>query len=328
MGGKLFNLPRMPRADYVRRETAMRVYLDRKLEGAYRIPRYYGDKPDFGDMDIIVPMRPDWEQIREAIAADLGATQVKYTGRVFSIVFEGLQTDFFAVPTQFVDSTWRYMSFNDLGNLLGRIFRRFNLKYGEEGLYWVYRRAGDAHYKAELPVTQDFTRICGFLGLDRDAWDTGFPTLASVYEWVIASPYFSVAPYLDDLDGTMERRSRRRSGIASFIAFLKARGIEARPEFADRMSYLPQILAAFPEAGLAARIALERDKEERAAAMATRFSGKLVMRLRPELTGKALGEFIVAFKASVADFEAFLLASTPEEVERRMLAFPWERRES
>jgi hypothetical protein len=251
MGGKLFNLPRMPRADYIQREAAIRAYLDRKLGGAYRIPRYYGDKPDFGDMDVIVPTRPDWDRVRLEIAADLGVTQVKYTGRVFSIVFEGLQTDFFAVPARFVESTFHYMSFNDLGNLLGRICRRFNLKYGEEGLYYIYRREGNEHYKAELPVTQDFAKVCAFLGLDHAAWEAGFDTLTVVYEWVIASPYFSVAPYLDDLDGTMERRSRRRSGIASFIAFLRERGINARPDFAHRMSYLPQIIAAFPEAGLA-----------------------------------------------------------------------------
>jgi hypothetical protein len=321
MGGKLFNLPRMPRGEYVRREAAIRAYLDAKLGGDYRIPRYYGDKPDFGDMDIIVPTRPDWDRVRLEIAADLGVTQVKSVGRVFSIAFEGLQTDFFAVPARFVDSTFHYMSFNDLGNLLGRICRRFNLKYGEEGLHYIYRRANDDHYKGELPVTQDFAKICAFLDLDYAAWEAGFPTLTEVYEWVIDSPYFSVAPYLDDLDGTMERRSRRRFGIATFIAFLEERGIEARPQFTDRKGYLPQIITAFPEAGLAVQVAEERAREERANAMAARFNGKLVMYLRPELTGKALGEFIIAFKRSVPDFEEYLLASTPEEVEARILSF-------
>jgi hypothetical protein len=39
MGGKLFNLPRMPRAEYLIRERAVRDCLDRKLGGTYRIPR-------------------------------------------------------------------------------------------------------------------------------------------------------------------------------------------------------------------------------------------------------------------------------------------------
>lgn len=322
MGGKLFNLPRMPRADYLQREAAIRAYLDRKLDGAYRIPRFYGDKPDFGDMDIIVPTSRDWDRIRSEIAADLGVAQTKYVGRVSSMVFEGLQTDFFAVPAQFVESTCNYMSFNDIGNLLGRICRRFNLKYGEEGLSYTYRREGSDHYRADLPVTQDFRKICAFLHLDYPTWVAGFATLTDVYDWVIASPYFSVAPYLDDLDGTMERRVGKRPGIASFIDYLGAKGIAARPVFADRMSYLPQVIAAFPEAGLVEQVASERTKEERANALAARFSGKLVMRLRPELEGRALSLFIVAFKQSVPDFEGFLLETAAEEIERRIRAFP------
>ena len=35
-----------------------RHYLDERLPGQYRIPRYYGDKPDFGDMDVLVVAPP------------------------------------------------------------------------------------------------------------------------------------------------------------------------------------------------------------------------------------------------------------------------------
>jgi hypothetical protein len=317
MGGKLFNLPRMPRAEYLVREAAVRTYLDRKLAGAYRIPRFYGDKADFGDMDVIVPARPDWDVVRAEIAADLGVTAVKVVGRVYSTSCDGLQTDFFAVPARFVESTYDFMSFNDLGNLLGRICRRFNLKWGEEGLSYVFRRTTDDHYKADLPITQDFARVCGFLGLDHAAWVAGFPTLRSVHEWVIASPYFSVAPYLDDQTGTRKDRPT----IATFVELLRERGITARPEFADRTSYVAMISAAFPDAHLDDQLAAEHAKEARAKALAAKFNGALVMRLRPELSGKALGEFIVAFKRSFPDFEAFLLETPAEEIERRIVAF-------
>jgi hypothetical protein len=321
MGGNLFHLPRMPRAQYLEREAAVRACLDRKLGGAYRIPRFYGDKADFGDMDVIVPDRPDWGALRAEIAADLGVIRVKTAGRVFSMDYDGLQTDLFAVAPQFVESTYAYMSFNDLGNLLGRLLRPFNLKYGEEGLAYVFRRASDERYKVDLPITQDFARICAFAGLDHAAWVEGFDTLAALYEWVIASPYFSVRPYLDGLAGTMARRSPGRPTINTFIDYLRERGVTARPAFAGRETYLPVIAAAFPDAGLAGQIAAERALEERAMAIAAKFSGKLVMSLRPELSGKELGVFIVAFKRSYGDFEAFALDAPPEEIERRILAF-------
>jgi len=319
MGGKLFNLPRMPRADYLVRERAMRAYLD-AAHPRYRIPRFYGDKPDFGDMDIIVPTRPDWAAVRGKIAADLGITRTRAVGNVFSTVYDGLQTDFFAVPERFVDSTYDYMSFNDLGNLLGRIARRFNLKWGEEGLSYVYRRAGSGHYVADLPVTQDFARVCRFLRLDHAAWVAGFPTLTSLFEWVVTCPHFSVAPYLDDPGGPVGLRGDRPT-IARFAEFLRDRRIDARPAFAEKTGYVGTIAAAFPEAGLEEQIARERVKEQRAAAIAEKFSGKLVMRLRPELAGPALGEFIVAFKRSIPDFEAFLLEAPADEIERRIRSF-------
>jgi hypothetical protein len=150
----------------------------------------------------------------------------------------------------------------------------------------------------------------------------GFPTLVGLYEWVVASPYFSVAPYLDDPTGagTIGSRSDRPT-IARFVEWLRERGITARPAFADRTAYVEAIIAAFPEARLADQLAAERAKEARAKELAARFNGTLVMRLRPELAGKALGEFIVAFKRSVDDFDAFVLATTADELAQRIREF-------
>lgn len=315
MGGKLFNLPRMARAEYLARERAVRDYLDRKLDGGYRIPRYHDAKADFGDMDIILPTRVDWDVLRQEIVRDLGIAQTKSVGRVFSTVFDGLQTDFFAVPERYVDSTYTFMSFNDLGHLIGRMCRRFNLKWGEHGLSYVFRRPSSEHYVADLPVTQDFARVCTFLGLDHAAWATGFADLPCMFEWVVASPWFSVAPYLDT------ERTKERATIVRFVEYLRDRRIASRPAFADKTSYIATIAAAFPEARLEDQLAAERELEARVVAMAAKFSGKLVMRLRPELSGQALGEMIVAFKKSFSDFEAFVLGASPEEIERRIREF-------
>jgi hypothetical protein len=319
VGGRLFHLPRMPRHEYVVRERAVRAYLDRKLGGDYRIPRYYGDKIDFGDMDVIVPARPDWDVVRAEIAADLGVTATKAVGRVFSMAYDGLQTDLFAVPAMYVDSTYNFMSFNDLGNLLGRMCRRFNLKYGEEGLAYVFRRGRDGSYTVDLPVTRDFARVCAFLGLDHAVWVAGFPTLVSLYDWVITSPYFSVAPYLDAPTGPIAKRSRDRPTIARFVDYLRTRGISARPSFEEREDYIDLIATAFPDARLREQLARQHDRTARARAIAAKFDGELVRRLRPELEGAALGAFIVAFKRSIpGDFDEFVLAASPDEIERRI----------
>jgi hypothetical protein len=314
----------MARPEYVEREAAIRAFLETRGQ-PYRIPRYYASKPDFGDMDVLVPSRPDWDVVRAELARELQITQTKAVGRVFSTVFRGLQTDFFAVPERFLDSTCCFMSFNDLGNLLGRICKRFNLKWGEQGLSYVFRRPSSDQYVQDLPLTTELAPVCRFLGLDHAAWLAGFDTLVQMFEWTIASPYFSVAPYLDDISGTLAARATDRPTIAQFIAFLRERHVDQRPVFADKASYVEQIAAAFPAADLVAQLAHERDREARAQAASAKFSGKLVMRLRPEVTGPALGALIAAFKRSIAPdgdgFERWVLDTPAADIEQRIATF-------
>lgn len=320
MGGKLFHLPRMPRDAYIEVEADVRRYLDRKLPGLYRIPRCYGDKPDFGDMDVLVAGRPDWDAVRAEVVQDLGIKESKAVGHVFSTVYRGLQTDFFTVAERDLESAYTFMCFNDLGNFIGRICRRFDLKYGERGLGYVYRRAG-GNYQVELEVTRDFARVCGFLGLDHAAWRAGFTSLPEMFDWVIASPYFSVAPYLDETDSNLRRRGRERTTVSSFIAYLRDGGIDKRVAFEARSAYLPLVMKAFPEAHLGAQIERERAAEARQGEIDAKFSGKRVMRLVPGLEGRALGELIQRFKRSFEDFDAWLLATPEDEIDRQIRAF-------
>jgi hypothetical protein len=317
MGGKLFNLPRMPRADYLQREAEVRRYLDGRLPGAYRIPRYYGDKPDFGDMDVLIESRPDWDALRTHIARELAVDGVKAVGHVYSTSYRGLQTDFFTVPARYLDSMYEFMSFNDVGNFIGRICRRFDLKYGEHGLSYVYRRA-DGNYKQDIDLSQDFAQICAFLGLDHAAWRLGFPTLPAVFEWVIASRYFSVAPYLDDLAGDLARRAERPT-VTRFIDYLRVQGISKCVQLADRKSYIPMVAAAFPAADLDSHLEAARAAEARQLLLRQKFDGQRVMRLCPGVTGKPLGELIVRLKASVPDFDTWLLETPQDDIDRHVI---------
>jgi hypothetical protein len=160
--------------------------------------------------------------------------------------------------------------------------------------------------------------VCAFLGLDYAAWVRGFADLDAIFAWVTASPYFSVVPYLDD------EPKKLRPTILAFIAWLRARGASQRPAFEAKETYLPQVVAAFPEADLPAQLAAEAEREARAIALRAKWSGKLVMQLRPELGGSALGEFIQAFrnaKGGPEAFEAWVLAATDDEIAAQIRAF-------
>jgi hypothetical protein len=321
MGGNLFKLGRLPRNDYFKIEREVSQYLDKKLGDFYRIPRYYGDKPDFGDLDIIVSSAAEnWEQIRLQIIKDLEITQHKSIGHVFSTVYQNFQVDYFVIPAQHFESTYNFFCFNDLGNLLGKICRRFNLKYGEQGLAYVFRR-NDENYKKDIILTKDFAKICEFLRVDFRKWEAGFANLEEMFEWAIASPYFSVEPYLKP-SKSLENRAKDRRTIQKFIEYLQEKKLNKTFQYLEnRDDYLPWLAENFPEANLPEKIATEKELENRENQIKAKFNGKILMKLLPHLEGKRLGEFIVSFKKSFDDFEQFILENSEEEINRQILDF-------
>ena len=309
MGGNLFKLGRLPRAQYLVIEADVRRFLDDLLPDGYRIPRYYGSKPDFGDLDVVIDQGAvealgGADAFQTAVTDGLGTSRAMNTGHVYATVYRDFQVDYFMRPSDRFEATYNYLSFNDLGNILGKIAKRLGLKYGEEGLSFVFRRESQTSYKKEHLVSRDWSRILAFLGLDLGPWQRGFETLEEMFGWVVGSPWFSVAPYLDG-DKAIERRTALRTTMARFVQWLEETGADQRPTFlADRSGYAPRIDLAFPEAGLTHWLNAERAREAEAVALRAKFSGDLV-RTWTGLQGRALGEFIRRFRSQYGD-EALL----------------------
>ncbi len=328
MGGNLFKLGRLPKADYLKVEATLKPVLDATFGDLYRIPRYYASKPDFGDMDIIVSsdaIGNYWEQTRTQLIEELNLTTWKSVGHVFSTQYMHFQVDYFVVSHQYFETTYNFMSFNDLGNILGKMFRRFNLKYGAEGLAYVYRRE-NGHYKRDLPVSQDMRQILSFLKLDYTPWEKGFDTLDEMFFWVLTSPYFSVKPFLDP-SKTTEQRIEHRKTMERFVEWLQTHQItQSYTYLENRDEYLPQIAAHFPDSNLPKQIEQEQIREEEVRQMSLKFNGNLIMELTG-LEGKVLGSFIVAFKNQFTDFENFLQTTDTEMVREKIVDF-WSKQQA
>lgn len=320
MGGNLFGLGRLPRGAYLLLEAQVRTYLDVKLGGHYRIPRYYDNKESFGDLDVLVSTAAledrSWAQLKAELVQDLGIQRHESKKRLFSTVYQDFQVDFFLISDEDFLSTYHFMSFNDLGNIVGRMVRRLGLKYGSDGLSYVFRRS-DGSYRRDRVISRDPERIFAFLGLDPQRWLEGFADLEEIFAWAITSPCFSVTPYRDP-GRTIRRRARQRHTMSRFVDWLDAHDVQQVFEPGDRGSLLSRIDAAFPEAGLLEWIAAEQQAEARALRLRARFSGTLVRAWIPELQGKELGRFIKAFRAAHSD-EA-LLAMEPDGVRQAVLA--------
>lgn len=322
MGGNLFKLGRLPQADYKKIEDQLRAYLDQKFGEHYRIPRYYANKPDFGDMDIVVSsaaMKSNWHDMQQELIQDLGISQYKSAGAVFSTVYHNFQVDFFVRNHQYFQTTYNFLSFNDIGNLIGRIFKRFNLKYGEQGLQYVFRRA-DNHYHKDIEVSKDAQKIMEFLQLDYAHWQRGFVSKQEMFDWVVACPYFSVKPYIE-MSKKMEKRAKERPTIQAFLEYLETHQIDKTYDFDEKDSYLPMIAAYFPEANLPAHIAHEKEREQYVIAIKSKYNGRLIMELFPTLKGKALGDFMQAFQAQWQDHEQALYAMQADEIKQKLQEF-------
>lgn len=316
MGGNLFKLGRRPRDEYLDIEADVRRFLDRLIPNGYRVPRYYTDKADFGDLDVVVDHGAlegigGYDGLQLAIAEGLGVTEAKHTGHVYATVYRDFQVDYFLRRSDLFEATYHYLSFNDLGNILGRMCKPLGLKYGEDGLSYVFRRPTQPSYKVSLPISRDWPRILAFLELDVGRWETGFESLHEMFAWAAQSPWFSVAPYVERA-ATTERRARRRKTIAEMIRWVSDAGIDKRCEYrAEPHAYVAEIDAAFPEAKLPAALEREAKAEADSIALREKFRGELV-RQWTGLDGKPLGELIRRIRS--ARTAAQMLALSPAEI--------------
>jgi hypothetical protein len=332
MGGHIYNFLRMPAAQYRERELQVLSILG-QLGVHARVPRYIAEKPDFGDMDVVVRTN-DIENLREGLLryttmagkhVFTQATPATKTG--FSCAMSDLQVDIIRATPMNVTRTVEYLSFNDLSNILGKIAVRMGCRYDHRGLHFIYR--GTGHFKREIQIAYTMNSVCEYLGLDPRPWQRGFQTFDEMFEWVTSSPFFSPEFVTGGGPAKVKRRRRRRT-IAAFIDWLNERGMDRR-ETPPALPWLEQVYALddlerFNEPNtLETWLEQVRADEVRAQKVAAKFNGRLVMELVPGLEGKRLGEFMTRMKAvqyltvGRIGFSEWVLSASPTDIETAIL---------
>ena len=316
MGGNLFKRGRLPKKEYLVIETKIRSYLDERFGAdSYRIPRYYGTKTDFGDVDIllsksIMDKGSDWVTIREGIVRDLGIQESKGSGKVFSTLYMNFQVDFFLVDQEIMESQSSFMDFNDLGNFLGRIFRSFNLKYSHQGLYYIHQKSSEAPIK-EFLVSRDWEKILAFLELDYNKWKEGFYEIEEMFEWLLASPYFRSAPYRNPESRIVRTLAKQRNTTQRFVAYLEGKNIERVSALRNRSeeALISRIEGHFPESNLSRLIAEQEQWQAKQDLVHRKFNGRLMMEWNPQLKGKELGRAMHLFRQKYSPEKVMTMTS-------------------
>lgn len=308
MGGNAIKgAVRLDRDDYFALEKEICGLLEWAGVPVYSIAAYTS-KSSFGDMDLLVHI--DYYH-PELIVYGLAATEVVRNGSVTSMGIpcdQGLfQVDIIAVN----NPLWAqvYFSYNDLGNLMGRIAHKMGFKYGHDGLRYVLRDPDNPScIVKELLVSYDLEKVFDLMGYDfLQYWENDnlgkFETLEDIFKYVVDNPYFDPDIYLLQNRNHIARvRDKKRPTYTAFLKWLEDKPELKRMDWQEegvkeaiRAEMLEEAFSLWPDFKKEydeTLTQLSRDKE-----LKKWWNGNTV-RAVTGLEGKELGQFMSHFRNS------------------------------
>jgi hypothetical protein len=288
-----------------------------------RLVKSYRSKRGFGDMDILVLNEGRLPHIQKTIQSEFSPRAIISNGSVYSFDHQNFQIDLIITPKSNWETSQVFFAYNDLGNLMGKLFHKFGLKYGFDGLKYIYRI--DDKKLGEITVTKDMQKAFAFIGLSYDRFLQGFNDLEEIFDFVIGSPYFQKeAFFFENLNAINKKRNRRRINYKRFIRYVnrigKYENLSPLPDAEyrfdpDKSKYFSMIDEFFPESNFMNQLHALREKENRKRLVHSKFNGNLVMDRYPNLKGRELGSMINSFKSqfeNLYEFEKFVINSSED----------------
>jgi hypothetical protein len=259
------------------------------------MPLFYKNKPSFGDADILVTGFEG--DIREYITNTFKPNEIFHNGNCWSFDYKELQVDIITCAPEHFDSNAMYLSYNDLGNFIGRIAHGLGLKYGQEGLWYEHNFKGSNI--GSIQVSKDYAKIYDFLGLSYERYLEGFNDLEDIFMFIAGSKFFNWKMFqMDQLNKINRDRNKKRASYTSFLEWIDANVADENHEYKfvdDKTSYFIMINDTFPEADIITQVRRLEYLECRKLYVQSKFNGGDVMR-RYNISGKQLGDTLTGFK--------------------------------
>lgn len=297
------------------------------------MPLFYKNKKSFGDADLLVSSEDVNFNIRDYITEKFKPNEIFHNGNCYSFDYKELQVDLITVSAEDFDSNEMYLSYNDLGNFIGRIAQGFGLKYGQEGL-WYEHYFKDMNI-ARIPVSKNYRDIFTFLGLSYERWEAGFDELEDIFEYISTCKFFNWELFqLDKLNKINRERNVKRKSYMSFLEWMAKYVADDNHKYQFDQSqevYKKMIAEAFPYADLDLNIRKAEYEYCKSLYIKAKFNGGEVMR-KYGLQGKELGEAMTGFKQFVydgiyGDYEECMLQQTKETIYQLFEAYLNKRKE-
>lgn len=204
---KQYNVERLTKEQYNEVISALTPTLPYKTVA---IPSYRS-KVSFGDCDLLTTSTD--EAFEKSLSKDFVLLGKKRNGSVTSYAlkygsFPPFQFDLIKAKEDSFQFNYNYLSYNDLGNLIGRVAAAFGFKFAHDGLYILawYDHKGEersvvrvkeeaktndhAEHRMEKLFISNFDEALEFLGFDSLRFAQGFDTVDDILDFVASSKYF------------------------------------------------------------------------------------------------------------------------------------------
>lgn len=204
---KQYNVERLTKEQYNEVISALTPTLPYKTVA---IPSYRS-KVSFGDCDLLTTSTD--EAFEKSLSKDFILLGKKRNGSVTSYAlkygsFPPFQFDLIKAKEDSFQFNYNYLSYNDLGNLIGRVAAAFGFKFAHDGLYILawYDHKGEersvvrvkeeaktndhAEHRIEKLFISNFDEALEFLGFDSLRFAQGFDTVDDILNFVASSKYF------------------------------------------------------------------------------------------------------------------------------------------
>ena len=264
------------------------------------MPLFYNNKESFGDADILLSMEGFNGNMRDYITDKFNPNEIFHNGNCWSFDYKELQVDLITVSAEDFDTNEMYLSYNDLGNYIGKIAHGFGLKYGQNCLTY------DHYFKGvkigRVFISQDFPRVFEFLGLDYNRYLQGFDELEDIFKYISESKYFNwESLQLENNNKVNRDRDKKRKSYMSFLEYIENNCKDDNHRYQyekDKSIYFNKIIEFFPESNLEMEIRRMEYEYCKSLYIKAKFNGGEVIR-RYGLQGKELGDAISGFKKNI-----------------------------
>lgn len=256
----------------------------------------YAQKPDFGDVDILLEagggaegLDDGWPERMAAAFGSRGFYRSKVVGCAeASFDFNGFQVDIVLAGANAIDHTRKYYSYNDLGNMIGCVAKAAGFKVGFKGMFLELRDGTE--FVGDVLVSRDWEREMEFFGFDSKRWSKGFETREDIWDFVAQGRAYSFAAYsFEGKNNDARTRDRKRPMYSNLVSRLEGLGLPDGP-LAQRTPDEWMRLSLLEFEGFGERLAGERKRHSDDALARRAFCGEAFGRASG-LSGKGLGDF-------------------------------------